>query len=316
MHRHMKIAVIGAGGVGGYFGGRLANAGIDTTFIARGKTLEALNRNGLRVDSVHGGFHVQPVQATDDPASVGPVDAVLLAVKAWQLADAAEAARPLVGAATAVVPLENGIDAPEVLARVLPGENILGGLCAIVSYIVAPGHIRHAAFDPFIVFGELDNRRSARAEALREAFVSAGVKADIPPDIQHSMWTKFLFITVMSGIGAATRVPVGVWRAQPEVRALAEEALREIVAVAQARGIALEAAEVEKTWQRYEAMTPGSTASMQRDIMDGKPSELEAQLGAVVRLGHGSGVPVAVNEMLYSMLLPQERLARREISVE
>jgi 2-dehydropantoate 2-reductase len=255
------------------------------------------------------------VQATDDPASVGPVDAVLLAVKAWQLPEAAESARPLVGAGTAVVPLENGIDAPEVLARVLPRENIMGGLCAIVSYIVTPGHIRHAAFDPFVLFGELDNRPSARGEALRDAFISAGVKADIPPDIQHSMWTKFLFITVMSGIGAATRVPVGVWRAQPEVRVLAEASLREIVTLAQARGIPLEEAEVEKTWQRYEAMVPGSTASMQRDIMEGKPSELDAQLGSVVRLARESGIPVPVSEMLYSTLLPQERLARREITL-
>lgn len=313
MRDHMKIAVIGAGGVGGYFGGKLAHAGIDTTFIVRGKTLDALRRHGLRVDSIHGDFHVQPVQATDDANSVGPVDAVLLGVKAWQLPEAAETARPLVDRETAVVPLENGVDAPDVLARILPRETILGGLCAIVSFIVAPGHIRHAAFDPFIVFGELDNHRSARAEALRDAFLAAGVKAEIPPDIHHSMWTKFLFITVMSGIGAVTRVPVDVWRAEPEVRALAEASLREIVAVAQARGIALDDREVDTTWQRYEAMAPGSTASMQRDIMDGKPSELDAQLGAVVRLGRESGVPVPVSEMLYAMLVPQERLARRKV---
>lgn len=310
MHAHMKIAVIGAGGVGGYFGGRLANAGIDTTFVVRGRTLEALSTNGLRVDSIHGDFQVRPVKATDDPSSIGAVDAVLLAVKAWQLPEAAAIARPLVGPETAVVPLENGVDAPEVLARVLPRQNILGGLCAIVSYIVAPGHVRHAAFDPFVVFGELDNQRSARAEVLRDAFVSAGVKAEIPADIQHSMWTKFLFITVMSGIGAATRVPVDVWRAEPEVRALAEQSLREIVALARARGVSLHEDEVGKTWQRYEAMAPGSTASMQRDIMEGKPSELEAQLGAVVRLARESAVPAPVSEMLYAMLLPQERLAR------
>ena len=306
----MKVAVIGAGGVGGYFGGRLAHGGVDTTFIVRGKTLDALRRNGLRVDSVQGGFSVQPVQATDDPSAVGHVDAVLLAVKAWQLPEAAEAARALVGPNTAVVPLENGVDAPAVLARTLPQDNILGGLCAIVSYIVAPGHIRHAAFDPFVVFGELDNRRSERAERLRDAFLAAGVKAEIPPDIQHSIWTKFLFITVMSGIGAASRVPVGVWRSQREVRELAETSLREIVALAQARGVTLEAKEVDVTWQRYEAMAPASTASMQRDIMEGKPSELDAQLGAVVRLASESGVDVPVTAMLYRLLLPQERVAR------
>ena len=314
--RRMKIAVIGAGGVGGYFGGRLAQAGVDTTFIVRGKTLDALRARGLRVDSVQGGFSVHPVQATDDPESVGPVDYVLMSVKAWQIPEAAETARALVGDSTAVVPLENGIDAPEILARTFPRPNVLGGLCAIVSYIVAPGHVRHAAFDPFIMFGELDNRPSERVVALREAFLAAGVKADVPPDIHHSMWTKFLFITVMSAIGAATRVPVGVWREQPEVRAVAESALREIVALAHARGIDLGDDPITSTWQRYEAMAPASTASMQRDIMEGKPSELDAQLGAVVRLARESGVPVPVSEMLYWMLLPQERLARGEIAVE
>lgn len=308
----MKIAVIGAGGVGGFFGGRLAQAGIDTTFIVRGQTLEALRQRGLRVDSIKGDFHVQPVKATDDAETVGEVDVVLLAVKAWQLPEAAGAASPLVGAQTAVVPLENGIDAPEILARTLPRESVLGGLCAVVSFIVAPGHIRHAAFDPVVMFGELDNRRSARALRLREAFGQASVQAEIPPDIHQAMWSKFLFIAVMGGVGGVTRVPVGEWRSVPQVRTMAEASLREIVAVAHARGIDLGPGAVEATWQRYEALAPASTASMQRDIMEGKPSELEAQLGAVVRLAKENGIAVPVTDAMYCALLPQERLARKE----
>lgn len=306
----MRIGIIGAGGVGGYFGGRLAQAGIDTTFIVRGATLDALRTRGLRVDSVQGDFVLDRVHATDDPATVGPVDAILLAVKAWQLADAAKNLGPMLGPETMVVPLENGIDAPEVLAPIVGREHVLGGLCAIVSFIVEPGHVRHAAFDPIVMFGELDNTRTARVERLRDAFTRAGVNAQIPEDIHHSMWTKLLFIAVMSGVGALTRVPVDVWRASPEIRDVALAALREIVAVAAARGVDLGTDAVDKTWQRYEGMAPGSTASMQRDVMEGKPSELDAQLGAIVRLARESGVDVPVLSLIYHALVPQERIAR------
>lgn len=306
----MKIAVVGAGGVGGYFGGRLAQAGIDTTFIVRGATLETLRASGLTVESVLGDFKLDRVQATDDPASVGPVDAILLAVKAWQIPEAAEGIRPMVGPETMIVPLENGIDAPEVLTRMFGPANVLGGLCAIVSFIVQPGHIRHAAFEPVVMFGELDNRRTTRVERLMDAFDRAGVKAEVPQDIRRSMWTKFLFIAPMSGVGAATRVPVGVWRSSPEIRTLTTSILEEMCAVAAADGIDLGPDPVSKTWERYDALAPTSTASMQRDIMEGKPSELDAQLGAIVRLAAAQNVPVPVTSLLYHLLLPQERLAR------
>lgn len=306
----MKIAVVGAGGVGGYFGGRLAQAGFDTTFIVRGATLQALRARGLRVDSVKGDFVLEPVSATDDPAAVGQVDAILLAVKAWQIPEAAKNLGPMLGSETMVVPLENGIDAPEVLMPLVGREHVAGGLCAIVSFIVEPGHIRHAAFDPLVMFGELDNSRTARVERLREAFTQAGVNAQVPEDIRHSMWTKFLFIAVMSGIGALTRVPVGVWRESPELREVVTQSLREVVAVASARGISLGDDAVEKTWQRYDAMAPDATASLQRDMMEGKPSELDAQLGAIVRLARESGVSVPVTSIVYHALLPQERAAR------
>jgi len=306
----VRVAVVGAGGVGGYFGGRLAQAGVDTTFLARGETLKALRGRGLRVDSVNGNFALDRVQATDDPSTVGPVDAVLLAVKAWQIPEAAKMLGPMLGPETVIVPLENGIDAPDVLVPLAGREHVAGGLCALVSFIVAPGHIHHAASEPIVMFGELDGSRSERLERLRAAFERAGVNVQIAPDIQHSMWTKFLFIAVMSGIGALTRVPVGVWRDVREIRDLVTEGLREVVALATARGIDLGPGAVEKTWQRYDSLAPASTASLQRDVMEGKPSELDAQLGAIVRLARHAGVPVPVTSMLYHCLLPQERLAR------
>jgi 2-dehydropantoate 2-reductase len=306
----VKIAVIGAGGVGGYFGGRLAQAGIDTTFIARGASLQALRTRGLRVDSVNGDFALDRVQATADPATVGPVDAIFVTVKAWQIPEAAAGLKPMLGPGTVVVPLENGIDAPDVLAELLGREHVAGGLCAIVSFLAAPGHVKHVGYDPLVMFGELDNRRSERLERLRDTLVRADVKAEIPADIHHSLWTKFLFIATLSGVGALTRVPVGAWREVPELRAMADASLREVVALAHARGVDLGADPVAKTWERYDAMPPASTSSMQRDIMEGKPSELDAQLGAIVRLARESGVPAPVTSFIYHALLPQERVAR------
>ena len=306
----MKIAVVGLGGVGGYFGGKLAAAGVDTVFIARGATLQALRSRGLRVDSINGDFFVDDAHATDKPADVGPVDAVIFATKAWQTPDAAAQAKPMIGPDTVAVPLQNGMDGPDQLSQALGKAHVLGGLCGIVAYSVAPAHIRHAAIDPFVMFGELDNSRTERVQRLQEAFVGAGIKADVPQDIHRSMWSKFLFIAPMSAIGALTRVPVGVWRSMPETREIAVQALREMTAVAAARGVDVGADAVERTLERYDGMTPESTSSLQRDIMDGKPSELDAQAGAIVRMGREAGVKTPVFEMLYSLLLPQERKVR------
>jgi len=310
----MRIAVIGAGGVGGYFGGKLANGGADVTFIVRGATLEAMRTKGLRVDSIKGDFIIENPNATDDPASVGHVDAIFVAVKAWQIAESAEQIKPMLGDDTMVIPLENGIDAPEQLAAIVGREHVLGGLCGIVSFIAAPGHIRHVGADPFVMFGELDNRRTPRVEALRDECLRAGVQADIPSDIHHALWSKFVFIAPMSGIGAATRVPIGVWRAMPEPRAIAVQAIREIVDVARARGVDLGGgAAIDRTLARFDGLPPESTSSLQRDIIDGKPSELDAQLGAVVRLGRETNIPTSVCETLLALLLPQERKARGEL---
>lgn len=307
----MRIAIVGAGGVGGYFGGRLAQGGHDVTFVVRGKTLEALRSRGLRVDSIKGDFTINPAKATDHPT--GKVDMVLVAVKAWQIPDAIANVRPILHDETAVIPLENGLTAPEDIARILGEKHALGGLCGIFSFIVEPGHIKHAGVEPFVNFGELDNRRSERAERILEAFQTAGIKAEIPPDIHRSLWTKFLFIAPFSAMGATSRVAVGVWRSMPESRALVERLVRELLALAAARRISLAENAFQLTMQRYDGLEPTATPSMQRDVMEGKPSELDAQLGAVVRMARESGVTVPAFESLYAALLPQEKIARGEI---
>ena len=304
----MRVAVVGAGGVGGYFGGRLAAAGVDVTFIVRGRTLNALRGGGLRVESINGDFAVSPVQATDEPAA--PADVVLIATKAWQLREAAGQIVPILHEETVVVPLQNGIDGPDQLASVLPRRHIAGGLCAIVAYAESPGFIKHVGAEPLVMFGELDNSLSPRLASLRDAFVAAGVKCQIPADIHHSMWTKFIFIAPLSGIGAITGVPVGAWRTVPETRAMAEAAVNEVIAVARAKGVAIDADVLARTMQRYDALPPTATASLQRDVMEGKPSELEAQLGAVVRLGRAAGVATPLHEWMYHALLPGEQAAR------
>ena len=308
----MRVAVFGVGAVGGYFGGRLAQTGEEVVFIARGETLGALRTSGLRVDSVAGDFVVKPAKASGDPQAVGPVDIVLVAVKAWQVADVAPTLRPLIGAETAVVPLENGVEAADQLATVLGREHVAPGVCHIVSSIVAPGHIRHAGLEPRIAFGEHDDRSSPRLERLRDAFARAGVTVWIPKSIGVALWEKFLFIASLSGLGALTRVPAGVLRRVPETRRLVERAMGEIVALARARGIAMPDDAAARTLAFIDALPEQATSSMQRDVMAGRPSELEAQNGAVVRLGREAGVETPVNEFVYSALLPQEQLARTQ----
>jgi 2-dehydropantoate 2-reductase len=310
----MRIAVFGTGGVGGYFGGRLAQAGEEVIFIARGEHLQAMRDYGLKVDSVKGDFVIQPVQVTADPAEVGPVDVVLVGVKTWQTLEAAQAIRPLIGPDTFVVPLQNGVEAPAQFAEVLGPEHVIGGLCGLISFIAGPGHIRHAGADPFIHFGELDNRTSERVERLRQAFAkSIGVTVEVPPNIQVALWRKFLLIVSWSGIGAITRSPIGVFRSLPQTRQMLQGVMQEVFSVAHAHNIALPDDVFEKTLAFMDSVPPSGTASMQRDIMEGRPSELESQTGAVVRLGQAVGVETPLNAFIYHSLLPLELKARGEI---
>lgn len=310
----MRIAIFGTGGVGGYFGGRLAQAGEEVIFIARGAHLEAIQKHGLIVKSIKGDFHIQPAQVLDDPAQAGEVDFVLLGVKAWQVLEAARALRPMIGEHTAVVPLQNGVEAPEQLVAVLGKEHVLGGMCQISALVAAPGEIHHVGIEPYVAFGELAGAPSQRAEHLRQAFDRAGVKVEVPGDILAAMWTKFMFIASISGMGAVTRAPVGTVRSLPETRHLLVRALQEVLAVAQARGVRLAPDAAEQRLAFIDSLPAGVTASMQRDIADGRPSELESQNGAVVRMGRQLGVPTPVHDFLYACLLPQERKAQSELS--
>ena len=306
----MRIAVVGAGAVGGYFGGRLAEAGEEVVFLARGATLAALRESGLILEDAAGSRTLHPVAATADPASVGPVVAVVFATKAWQVEEAARAALPLFGADTFAVPLLNGIEVPDRIAAVVGRERTLGGLCRIVAEAVAPGRIRHHAFEPTVTFGELDDRPSERSQRLRRVFSAAGVKAQIPESIHAAIWGKALFIVPTSAVGAIARATVGEMRAQPETRRLIEEATAEIDVLARARGVPLTDDAVERTMAFLDSLDPSATSSMQRDIEAGRPSELDAQCGAVLRLARETGVETPVVRMLHAALLPAELRAR------
>ena len=297
----MKIAVYGTGAVGGYFGGRLAKAGNEVHFIARGRTLEALRKKGLQVESINGDFSLHPVQASDSPAGIGAVDLVIVGVKAWQVPDAARGIVPLIGPQTMVLPLQNGIEAPDHLALALGRRHVLGGLCRIISYQVEPGHIRHVSSEPTIVFGELNGTASSRVEA---------------ENVLVAMWEKFIFIASISGIGAVSRVPFGVVRRVAETRSLYRNSLEEILNVAQAHGIPVPQDIVDRMLRFLDSLSPAGTSSMQRDIMNGLRSELEEQNGAVVRLAREVGLNVPVNRFIYNALLPAEKIARGEITAE
>jgi 2-dehydropantoate 2-reductase len=308
----MRIAVFGTGGVGGYFGGRLAQAGEDVTFIARGAHLRAIRADGLKVDSLNGNFVIYPAKATDDVSEVGEVDLVIVGVKAWQVPEAAREMKPLVGSTTTVLPLQNGVDAVPQLVKELGAERVLGGLCKIVSFVVEPGHIRHAGFTPSIVIGELDNRRTSRIDKIEQLFNRAGLETTIAPDIQVALWMKFLFIASFSGIGAISNAPAGKLRSDPELRAQMLRAMEEIYTLAHARGINLPSNAIETVMTGVNALPEDATSSMQRDIAAGKPSELESQNGAVVRMARESGIEVPTHQLIYTTLRPVEIAARRQ----
>jgi len=309
----MRITVFGAGGVGGYFGGRLAEAGHDVAFVARGAMLEALRTRGLRVTSPEGDFTISSIRASDRPAELGPADAVLLGVKAWQVPEAARAVGPLIGLGTFVVPLQNGVEAPDQLIAALGPERVLGGLCRIIARIASPGEIRHEGAEPYVGFGELAGGVSERARRLQVAFAGArGLTAEALTDVRAEIWRKFLFISSMSGLGAVTRAPIGPLRTLPETRDLLRRMMEEVRELAAAHGVPLPAETVAETLAYADTLPPEGTTSMQRDIVAGRPSELEAQNGAVVRLGRENGVRTPVHDLVYRCLLPQERKARGE----
>ncbi len=310
----MKVSVFGVGGVGGYFGGRLADTGNDVTFIARGRHLEKIKSDGLLVDSINGNFVISKAQATEDPSHIGHVDLVLVAVKAWQVIDAARAIRPMVGQHTTVLPLLNGVEAVPQLAAELGKERVIGGLCKIISSIEGPGHINHSGVVPYVALGEMHGSQSTRVNSIYDIFKAAGVTVEKPENIQTAIWQKFLFIAAWSGVGAVTRVPVGMIREFDSARNLVVTSMQEIAAVAFSHGVELPDDVVDEAMNYLDSLPFEGTASMQRDIEEGRPSELESQTGAVVRLGTQYGITTPVNSFIYSSLFLKEQIARARIA--
>lgn len=308
----MRIAVYGAGGVGGYLGGRLAQAGEEVVLIARGEHLRAIQTHGLRVESIRGDFTVRPTLATANPVEVGVVDAVIVGVKAWQVTEAAEAMRPLVGPETFVVPVQNGVEAPSQLSSVLGTQHVAGGLCGIITFIARPGHIKHL-YAGRMTIGELDGHPSERTEWLRQTFERAGVAVEITSNIEAALWGKLLFMAPWSGIGAVTRAPAGVWRSVPQTRQMVGQVMQEVLAVARARHIVLPEDATRTAIGLLDRLPSNATASMQRDLIEGRPSELEYQNGAVVRFGRETAVDTPVNAFIYNSLLSQELKARGQV---
>lgn len=307
----MRFAVIGVGGVGGYFGARLAEAGHDVTFIARGAHLAAIEASGLHVQSPLGDMHIAPARATASPRDVGTVDCVILGVKAWQVPDAAASAAPLIAPHTLVLPLQNGVEAPEQVAAALGREHALGGIAKIVSFVSSPGHIQHTGVEPSIELGPLDAGQHERLERLCQTLAAVrGVKATLVPDIRVALWEKFLFITAWASVGAVTRAPMGVVRNLPATRQLMQSALIELERIARAHHVPLAPGIVPQLLAFIDTLPEPSTASLQRDIASGHPSELDNLTGAGVRLGARVDVPTPTLGFLLAALTPLEQRAR------
>jgi 2-dehydropantoate 2-reductase len=305
----MRIAVIGIGGVGGLFGGHLARGSHEVVFVARGAHLQAIQQDGLTVHEDEGIWTARPAMATDDPADVEPVDVVVLAVKTFQLEEAARRIAPLLRDDTVVLPLQNGVEATPQLSGLLGEERVLVGLCGTLSWIAAPGRIRSLGSTHFLRFGEPDGRKSDRVQQLHRAFVESGVRAEVPDDVHAALWEKFLFVVPVGGVGAVTRAPIGVTRTLPETRALLRDAMQEIADLGRSSGIRLREDIVPRALQFMDGLDTAGTSSLQRDLAAGRRSELEAWNGAVVRLGRARGVPTPTHAFLYASLLPQERAA-------
>ncbi len=300
----MKIAIMGSGGVGGYYGGLLAKAGQELTFIARGAHLQAIRDKGLHVKSVHGDFTVSPVKATDRPGEIGAVDLVIVATKTYHTDEAAQAIKPLIGDNTVVISLQNGIDAAERIGSAVGMERMLGGATWLSAAIEAPGRIGQYSQFRRIALGELDGRITPRAQAVASAFATTPAVVELVPNIRQMLWTKFVFISAISALGGLTRVSMGEYRHVPEAREVLAQAMAEVAAVAQACGVALDADIVAKTLSFIDAAAPDMRPSMQRDLEAGRMSELESLIGVVVRLGRERGVPTPVMRLAYALLKP------------
>jgi 2-dehydropantoate 2-reductase len=310
----MKVAIMGTGGVGGYYGGLLAQTGHEVTFIARGAHLKTIQENGLQVKSIFGDFHINPARATEDPAEVGPVDLVLFVTKAYHTDQAAQRIKPLVGAETVVLSLQNGIDAVDRIGPVVGREHMLAGATWLSSAVEAPGVIKQVSQFRRVVLGELDGRVTPRAQAAHQAFQETGITAELSENILKVLWTKFVFISAASSLGSLTRLPMGEYRSVPETRAMIVMLMNEVKDVAQSQGVPLDEDVVQKSLDFMDNAAPHIKASMQLDVEAGRRSELESMVGVIGRKGGESGVPTPVADFVYASLLPVELSAQKSLT--
>lgn len=300
----MRIAVVGAGGVGGGYGAALAQAGADVTFIARGAHLAAMKKDGLRIESVRGNTHLQPTQATEHPAEVGPVDYVLFCVKLWDVESAGVAIKPMVGPDTAVITLQNGVDAHERLIPILGAHAVMPGVANISATIAEPGLIRQTGTVMRMVFGEPDGSRSPRAVALAEMCKKAGIDGVLSEAILTDLWIKFVLLASNAGVMALTRLPVGKLRDDADISAMFGAAYAEVAAVGRALGVTLPADIVERTFNFNRNAPPQLMASMAVDLLRGNRIELPWLSGKVVELGKKHNVPTPTHALMYAALKP------------
>lgn len=305
----MKFAMVGSGAVGSYFGAQLLQAGHAVTFVARGQHLRTLREQGLTLRHDDAETRL-PVIATDDLTGIGAVDYALIGVKAWQVEAIAPQLPALQGAETQFLTLQNGVEAPELVAQFVGAAATLGGLVRGFFELEAPGVIRHVGVQPAIIFGQPGGQRAPAAERLLHTLNDASIHAELADDIDAALWEKFLMVTALSGVGTVTRSSIGEFRSYPPTWQMFTAVMEEIAAVARARGVALPADAIERTLRFVGTFPHEATTSMQRDIFNGQPSELEAQTGAVVRLGRAAGVTTPLNQYIYDSLILQERRAR------
>lgn len=300
----MRIAVMGAGGIGGYFGARLALSGTDVTFIARGRHLAAMREHGLRVESDLGDMHVKDVKATDDPASVGPVDLVMIGVKLWDTEEAGRQILPLAERGAAVVSFQNGVQKDDVLWSVLGEAPLMGGVSYIAASIKEPGVISHTGKMQRLIFGEFDGNRSSRAEAFLTACEAGGINAELSSDIRRAIWEKFVFLVALSGATTTIRLPIGPVRENPQSRAFFLDLMREAEAVGRAHGVDLEKNFAVDQLGFADSLPAEMTSSMHKDLQRGNPLEVPWLSGGIVTLGKEVGVPTPCNRAVADILAP------------
>jgi 2-dehydropantoate 2-reductase len=306
----MKTAIIGTGGVGGFFGGKLAAAGMDVVFLARGEHAHAMQKQGLTVKSLQGDFHVDHPVVKNTIPDMGPCDLILTCVKAWQIKEIREELTTIIHPDSVVIPLQNGILAVEELGETINPSQILKGLCRIISKIDGPGLINHFGVNPIIIFGEQDKSITPRLQAIKAVFDKAGINNEISPDMDAELWKKFIAICV-SGLLAVTRTTYGEMRELPETRQMMIDLLNEIYHLSQKEGVNIEPSFVDKTVSFIDSFPYNSTSSLTRDVLEGKPSEIWYQNGTAVKLGEKHGVPTPVNRFIFNSILPGELRARK-----